>query len=168
MGSTNRQLTGEFGDGWIPLLIPNTGLAESIEAVETGAQRQSRSLEAIDIAPWVPCCISESDPAAARTSIRSVIAFHIGGMGEFYAETARAFGYGTETNAITEAWGRGGIDAARDAVTDDMVTNFGAAGTPSQAAESFDRFAASGADSPVAYIPQTASAELTRETVRHL
>lgn len=66
MGDLNRRLTGEFADGWIPLLGPHTGLEDALTAVERGAERGGRSLDDIDVAPWSPTRISPDDPVAAR------------------------------------------------------------------------------------------------------
>jgi coenzyme F420-dependent oxidoreductase len=169
IGETNRQLAGEFADGWIPLLVPNTGLKDALDAVERGADRGDRSFEDIDVAPWVPTCISEDDPEAARERVGSLIAFYIGAMGDFYANTARSFGFGEEADAIKDGWKKNSQAGAEAAVTDEMIAAFGAAGTPSEAAASFERFEEAGADSPVAYLPaRWADDDLIRETITHL
>lgn len=169
MGGTNRQLTGEFADGWIPVMVPSTGLDGALRAIERGAARGERSLEAIDVAPWVPTCISERDPAAARDAVRSFIAFYIGAMGEYYAEAAASFGFGEEADAVRAGWETDRQAGAEAAVTEEMVTAFGAAGAPAEAAESFERFDEAGADTPVASIPSRwADGDLIRETISHL
>lgn len=169
MGETNRQLTGEFADGWMPLLVPNTGLDDALDAVERGVERGARSLEDVDVAPWVPACISANDPDAAREHVRSLIGFYIGAMGDYYANAATSFGYGNEAAAIQAGWQENRQAGAAAAVTDEMVAAFGAAGTPAEAAESFERFADAGADSPIAYVPSRwADDDLIRETITEL
>ena len=169
MGETNRQLTGEFADGWMPLLVPSTAIDDALEAVERGAERGDRSLEEIDVAPWVPTCVSERDPAAAREHVRSLIAFYVGAMGDYYANAATAFGFGEEADAVQAGWKENKQAGAEAAVTDEMVSAFGAAGTPAEAAASFERFVEAGADSPIAYVPtRWAGEELSRETISHL
>lgn len=169
MGEKNRQLTGEFGDGWMPLLVPNTGMDDALAAVERGCEQGDRSIEEIDVSPWIPTCISESEPQVARDHVRSLIAFYIGAMGEYYANTATAFGYGEEATAIRTGWKDDRQSGAEAAVTEEMISAFGAAGSPTQAAESFDRFKAAGVDSPVAYVPSRwAGDEIVRETILNL
>ncbi|THE63316.1 LLM class flavin-dependent oxidoreductase [Salinadaptatus halalkaliphilus] len=169
MGETNRQLTGEFADGWMPLLVPNTGIDDALEAVERGTERGNRSIDDVDVAPWVPTCISEDDPDSAREHVRSLIGFYVGAMGEYYANAASSFGFGDEADAIQAGWQEDRQAGAEAAVTDEMVSAFGAAGTPAEAAESFDRFGEAGANSPVAYIPSRwADDDLIRETITHL
>ncbi len=169
IGETNRQLTGEFADGWIPLLVPSTDLDAAFEAVERGADRSDRSVAEIDVAPWVPTCISEDDPEAAREHVRSLIAFYVGAMGDFYANAVTSFGYGEEADSIRAGWKEDRQTGAEAGVTDEMLNAFGAAGTPAEAAESFERYREAGADSPVAYLPaKWADDELLRETITHL
>lgn len=169
MGEVNRQLTGEFADGWMPLLVPSTALDDALEAVERGADRGDRSMDEFDVMPWIPTCISEEDPEAATDAVRSKIAFYVGAMGDYYANVVSEFGFAEEAEAVQRGWEENTQAGAEAAVTDEMVSTIGAAGTPAEAAESFERFVDSGADSPVASIPtRWASDELTRETLRHL
>ena len=169
MGETNRQLSGEFADGWMPFILPSSGLDDALEAVHRGASRGDRDPESIDVAPWVPTCVSERDPEAARQHARSVVGFYVGAMGEYYANAVTSFGFGEEADAIQAGWSDDGPAGAAAAVTDEMVDEFCAAGTPAQVAASFERYEAAGADSPVAYLPaQSAPTEMLRETVRTL
>ena len=90
-------------------------------------------------------------------------------MGDFYANTITSFGYGEEAEAIRSGWKENRQAGAEAGVTDEMLSAFGAAGTPEEAAESFERYREAGADSPVAYIPaKWADEELVEETITHL
>lgn len=169
MGELNRQLTGEFADGWIPLLVPHTGLDDALDAVERGAERAGRSIADIDVAPWVPTCISEEDPDAARAHVRSLIGFYVGAMGDYYADSASRFGFAAEADAIQAGWAEDRQTGAEAAVPDEMVDAFGACGTPDQAEAAFSAFERAGADSPVAYFPSRwASDDIIRETLAYL
>jgi coenzyme F420-dependent oxidoreductase len=169
MGEVNRQLTGEFADGWMPLLIPSTALEDALKAVERGADRGSRSIDDVDVMPWIPTCISEDNPEEAREVVRAKIALYVGAMGNYYANMVSGFGFAEEAEAIQQGWEENTQAGAEAAVTDEMVTTIGASGTPAEAAESFERFADAGASSAVASIPtRWASDELTRETIEHL
>jgi alkanesulfonate monooxygenase SsuD/methylene tetrahydromethanopterin reductase-like flavin-dependent oxidoreductase (luciferase family) len=169
MGETNRQLVGEFADGWIPLLVPHTGLDDALDAVERGTHRGGRSLDDVDVAPWIPTCISADDPEAARGPVRSFVAFYVGAMGDFYANAVTSFGFGDAAEAIRAGWQADGLAGAEAAVPDEMVDAFGATGTPDAAAATFERFRDAGADSPVAYVPSRwAEDDQIRETITHL
>ncbi|MFB6310730.1 MAG: LLM class flavin-dependent oxidoreductase [Salinirussus sp.] len=169
MGEANRRLTGAVADEWIPLMVPHTAVGDAIGPIETGAEQAGRPLDDIKIAPWIPTCISERDPEAAREAVRSLIAFYVGAMGDYYANAARNFGFGAEATAIREGWREDRLTGAVAGVTDEMLSAFGAAGQPAAAAETFDRYIEAGADTPVAYIAaKWADAETVRETISHL
>jgi alkanesulfonate monooxygenase SsuD/methylene tetrahydromethanopterin reductase-like flavin-dependent oxidoreductase (luciferase family) len=169
MGEHNRELTGAVADGWIPLMVPNTSLGDALEAVRAGADRAGRSLTDVDVAPWVPTCVSAREPEAALEAVRSLIGFYVGAMGDYYANAATAFGFGDEADAIRDGWRDNRQAGADAAVTDEMVDAFGVAGAPAEAAQSAERFVEAGADNPVAYVPaKWADESLVRETVTHL
>lgn len=169
MGEVNRQLTGEFADGWMPLLVPHTGLEDALEAVERGATRGDRHPDDIDVAPWVPTCISEENPEEARETVRSMIAFYVGAMGDYYGNVIREFGFGGAVEAINAGWEEDKQAGAEAEVTDEMLSTIGACGTPQDALASFEAFVDAGADSPMAYIPSRwASGEIIEETITHL
>lgn len=169
MGEHNRRLIGEFADGWMPLLIPHTGLADALDAVERGTERGDRSLADVDVVPWVPTCISEDDPEAARDNVKSLISWYVAAMGDYYAAAATDHGFGEEATAIQDGWEDDRLAGAKSAVTNEMIDAFGVAGRPAEAAESVKRFVEAGADSTIAYLPaKWASDALVRETIAHL
>lgn len=168
MGERNRRLVGEFADGWIPLLVPHTALEDALGAVECGAERAGRSVNDIDVAPWIPTCISTEDPDRAVDAIRSLIAFYVGAMGEYYAEAVSRFGYPTEVEQIEAGWQADSMDGARKGVTDEMVRAFSVCGTPAEAKTTLESFDDAGVDSPVAYVPtRWTTEEMVRTTISH-
>jgi alkanesulfonate monooxygenase SsuD/methylene tetrahydromethanopterin reductase-like flavin-dependent oxidoreductase (luciferase family) len=169
MGDRNRQLVGEFADGWIPLLVPHTALDDAMDAVVRGTARADRSLDVVDVAPWIPTCISAENPDAAIEAVRSLIAFYVGAMGEYYADAVSRFGYSAEAARIRDGWEADTLEGAREGVSNEMVRAFGACGTPEAAAETLAAFEGAGADSPIAYVPtRWTSEEMVRTTISSL
>lgn len=169
MGKHNCRLVGEFADGWLPLLVPHTAFGDALSAVEEGAHRAGRSLADIDVAPWIPTCVSETDPEKAVEAVRSLIAFYVGAMGDYYAEAVSRFGYEDQTSAIRRGWADNRLSGAKNAVTDEMVSAFGACGTVDEATATLEAFVEAGVDSPIAYIPtKWMSESMARTTVAHL
>lgn len=169
MGEHNCRLVGEFADGWLPLMVPHTAFDDAIAAVEDGAHRAGRSLDDVDVAPWIPTCISETDPEAAVEAVRSLIAYYVGAMGEYYASAVGRFGYEEQASEIQRGWVEDRLSGAKRAVTDEMVSAFGACGTVEQASATIESFVEAGADSPIAYVPTRWTAEsVARSTVSHL
>lgn len=169
MGERNRQLVGEYADGWIPLLIPHTAFDDALSAVDRGANRAGRSMDDMDIAPWIPTCISEDDPDAAVDAVRSLIAFYVGAMGDYYAASVGRSGYTKEAELIKAGWRANNLKGAKQGVSDEMVQAFGACGTVDDAMDSLASFDRAGVDSPIAYVPSRWTSErLVRETFSHL
>lgn len=165
MGDQNLRLTGEFADGWLPLFVPVDAFDEAIETIEQGANRQNRSVDEIDIAPYVVTCISEENPDIARDKVRSMIAFYVGEMGTFYHRTVSKFGYAKEADTIRDAWRGGDPDRARERVTDELLDAFAIAGSPTEGHERLAAYEKAGIDMPIAYVPTDASPSLIRETI---
>jgi len=165
MGENNLRLTGEFADGWLPLFVPLDTFDDAVDTIAEGAARRDRSLDDIDIAPYVVTCISEDDPEEARDRVRSMLAFYVGAMGEFYHRTVSRFGYADEADAIRDAWAAGERDRARERVTDDLLDAFAVAGSPAEASDLIAAYEDANVDMPVAYVPTTAPPDLIRETI---
>jgi coenzyme F420-dependent oxidoreductase len=165
MGENNLRLTGEFADGWLPLFVPIHEMADAIDTIAEGATRRDRTLDDVDVSPFIVTCISDTDPEDARDRVRGMLAFYVGAMGDFYYRTVSRFGYEDEADAIRSAWTDGETDAARAAVTDEMLDSFAIAGSPDQAAERLAAYEDVGVDSAVAYVPTTAPPDLIRDTI---
>lgn len=169
MGEHNRRLVGEFADGWLPLLVPHTAFEEALVPVERGAERADRTLEDLDVAPWIPTCISERNPEAAIEAVRSLIAFYVGAMGDYYADTVSRFGFENEATEIRDGWEADTLAGAKAAVPDAMVRALGACGTVDDARESLGAYVDAGVDSPIAYVPTPWTSEsMVRTTLSHL
>lgn len=166
MGRTNLQLLGEFADGWLPIFVPDEAFDDAMAPIRTGLDRRDRPPEAVEAAPFVVTCVSEADPAAARDHVRSLIAFYVGAMGEFYRDTFARFGYGDVADAVRDAWQAGDTDCAREHVTDDVLDSFAICGDETTAAERVAAYREAGADQVVAYVPPRAPPSAVESTIR--
>lgn len=165
-GKTNVELAGGFGDGWMPNRIPRSALPDLREHVERGARKQDRDPADVAIAPYVTTCILE-DGTHAQELCRRMIAFYVGAMGEFHYNAIANHGFRETAETVREHWQTGDHDAARDAVTDELLDEIAIAGGPD---EVHDLFAAYDeiADTLVTLPPTTASPNEVEETVAHI
>lgn len=164
LGEAARRATGRVADGWLPHNVPFDRLAEAYETVEGAAAEAGRDAP-VTVAPYVPCAVSEDD-TEARNAIRDHLAYYVG-SGEGY-QRAVATSFPEEAATIADAWHRGDREAARGAVTDEMVDALGVAGTPDAARERLtgllDRDVV---DTAIVVVPENAP-DLVDETVATL
>lgn len=166
LGPSNRRATGRTADGWLPHNVPFSRLGETFETVAETARERGRDPADIAVSPYVPSAVSD-DPAEAISAVRGHIAYYVG-SGEGYRKAVGA-SFPAAAETIAEAWRSGDREAARGAVTDDMMGDLAIAGTPADAREQLVGLAATDpVDEPIIAVPDGAPAEIAHRTVEVL
>jgi 5,10-methylenetetrahydromethanopterin reductase len=166
LGPANRRATGRTADGWIPHNIPFEGLGTAFEVIADAAREAGRDPDDVAVAPWVPAAVSE-DAEAAVDRVKAHLAYYVG-SGEGYRRSV-ATAFPDAADRVAEAWRDGDRDAAREAVTQEMVEALGVAGTPEQAREQLASIEAIGAiDETIVVVPSGTSEAMTQTTVEAL
>jgi alkanesulfonate monooxygenase SsuD/methylene tetrahydromethanopterin reductase-like flavin-dependent oxidoreductase (luciferase family) len=165
LGPATRRATGRVADGWLPHNVPFHALGEAFETIAETAETADRDPDDIRVAPYVPSAVSE-DGETARETVRGHLAYYVG-SGEGYRAAVAAHYDGADE--VATAWQEGDREAARAAVTDEMVAGLGVAGTPEVARERLAEVTALEAvDEPIVVVPEGASEALTERTVETL
>lgn len=165
-GETNVELTGGFADGWMPNRIPVSALSEKRDHLERGAKKRDRDPAAVETIPWVTTCVLE-DGERARSRCREMIAFYVGAMGEFHYDAVADHGFRETAERIRDCWEAGETDAARDAVSDDLLDEIAIAGSPDDVGRLFERYEVI-ADTLALLPPTTADVKEIRETINNV
>ncbi|WP_247008932.1 LLM class flavin-dependent oxidoreductase [Halorientalis litorea] len=165
MGPANRRVVARLADGWIPHNIPFPNLEGTFDYIADHAREADRDPADITVAPYVPAAVSDDDPDVARDAIRGHVAYYVGN-GEGYRK-AVAERFPDEADAVAGNWREGDRDAAKAAVTDEMVAALGVAGTTEQAREQLAELQDGPVDIPIVTVPRQA-ADLAMETVQAL
>ncbi|MEF8973316.1 MAG: LLM class flavin-dependent oxidoreductase [Haloarcula sp.] len=131
-GPTNVRLTGEFADGWMPTYIPLSNLEDARASLVEGARARGRDPDEVVTVPTVTTCVLE-DGERARERCRETVAFYIGGMGTYHYRTLAENGYRERANRIRDAWNEEDYEAARAAVSDEILDEVALSGTPEYA-----------------------------------
>ncbi|HKV55575.1 MAG TPA: LLM class flavin-dependent oxidoreductase [Candidatus Binataceae bacterium] len=148
VASLNRksvEFTAQAADGWMPVMIPLSGLKSSIAEfrdVAVAAGRDPRSVT-VKAPGWIHVT---SDVDRARAAHAGNLAFYAARMGTFYAEQLSRFGFGAEVNRIKEAWAGGGAKAATEAVAPAFLNEIGYVGDLGGAIERLEAQAEAGVD----------------------
>lgn len=165
LGPTNRKLTGEFADGWLPVHVPSSEFEEYVDEIEESAENAGRDPNDVTIAPYIVACVDE-DGERAREQVRGLLSFYLGAM-DYYAKVFSEFGFGEDVEAVTEAWSSGDREEAASRVSDALLDEVAIGGTPSEGREKLREYRELGADIPVIYPPQ-APREMIETTVAEL
>jgi alkanesulfonate monooxygenase SsuD/methylene tetrahydromethanopterin reductase-like flavin-dependent oxidoreductase (luciferase family) len=134
-------MTGRFADGWVPQLLPLSGLKDRMDDLKRGAELGGRDVEDIRVAHTLRCCAID-DGQRAREYARSQVAFMIAIYGPYYRQAIADAGWADVTSTVSERWQEGDREGAVAAVPDELLDELVAAGTPEAAREQVERFAA--------------------------
>ena len=142
---------GELADGWIPTFWPYTQLEQGHRWIAEGATKAGRDPRDIATAPFT---IAIPLGEAGLQESRQIIAFYIGGMGDYYKELLTGFGYGATCKQVEELYrDRATRSQAADAVTEDMIEALTIAGDPEYCVEELKRRRQYGIDLPILNLP---------------
>src|SRR2546425_3170433 len=97
------RLTGEVADGWIPTLFSPDHFDLVRPELEAGARAAGRSLDSLQIAPYLSVLLDD-DRKRARAPLRPWVALYAGGVRtrpkNFYNELLARYGFPQETPHI--------------------------------------------------------------------
>ena len=141
LGPKSVEMTGRFADGWVPQLLPIDGLRERMDDLRRGADLGDRSIDDVRVALHLRCCALE-DGDVARAYARQQIAFMVALYGPYYRKAIANAGYSDITDEISSRWRDGDREGAYEAVTDELLDELVAAGTPDEARKQVERFEA--------------------------
>ncbi|MFC4948292.1 LLM class flavin-dependent oxidoreductase [Pseudonocardia sp. GCM10023141] len=142
LGPRNQRLTADAADGWTPTpYSPDHHATFAAPLVD----RLAGNGRTVAIAPVCPVAMG-SDVTALLALEKGWSGLYLGGMGTFYADAARAMGFGDAVAAVREHWRNGDRRAARDAVPDGYADAIGLFGSPQRIRDRIERYAAAGVD----------------------
>lgn len=131
-GKEYLELSGEIGDGSLPMITPPESSSYMVKTILQGAAKVHKDPSEIDIAGFAWISISKEDPKKAREVLKPVIAY----FGPYLEEEALSTVGLSVSNfeQIRREIDRGRYDVAKDLVTDDML-QLGITGTVAECTE---------------------------------
>ncbi|MBI4338102.1 MAG: LLM class flavin-dependent oxidoreductase [Chloroflexi bacterium] len=167
MGPENLRLTGELADGCIAFLPSRRNVDYYRKELAAGAARKGRSPKVIELAPYIFTAVS-SDGAQAKALVRAHMAYYIGGMGVYYNNLVRRYGYVEEAEAIQKAWQARDRERAASLVTPAMLDDLGIAGTPAECRQKLEDYRAAGVTLPIISFVHGTTAQMADEGLKAL
>ena len=142
----------EVADGFFPVWMDPEQYAVFREPIEKGLRAANKRLNAFDIAPFVTVVMGE-DVRQCMASIRSSMAFYIGGMGakdkNFYSAYVARLGYADAAQRIQDLFLSGRREEATAAVPDALIDACHLVGPAARIRERAQRWLAAGKEGHV-------------------
>ena len=146
---------GEMADGWIPTFWPYDLLDRGHAWIAEGAAKSGRTPSEIVTAPFTTVIPLGDKMGTARA--REIIAFYIGGMGDYYKQLLTGFGFGDECERIAELYAdKATRKQAQEAVTERMIEALTVSGTPEHCLAELKRRREFGMNLPIISLPPNA------------
>ena len=149
LGPANVRLTGQFADGWVPNLYPDSQFEEARGWLADGAARADRDPDDIDVAMYVLTAVDE-DPERARQAAAEHVAYYLRDIPGYYDRAAEQAGYADMVEAVREA---PSLEAGADAVAAGLLDRLAVVGTPDEAREQLAHLREIGVDLPIVRAP---------------
>jgi alkanesulfonate monooxygenase SsuD/methylene tetrahydromethanopterin reductase-like flavin-dependent oxidoreductase (luciferase family) len=158
---------GELADGWIPTFWPYDKIGRGVQWIADGAKKAGRDPSEITVAPF--STVLPMGMAAGTMMAKQIFAFYIGGMGDYYSELLRGFGFEEECKRVEELYKDKATRAqASGAVTDRMVEALSITGDPQECIAELRRRREFGIQLPILNLPTNMPWEVVEMFVRGL
>lgn len=166
MGPKAVELAGRFADGWHGYMLTPEGFTERVEHLQRGIELGDRDPDDVRSMLMVTTCALD-DGETARGLVAQHIAFYVGSMGPFYRNALESLGYETLADTIVECWENGDRDQAITAVREELLSEIGLAGTPTEVRQQLKTFTSlPDLDAVAISFPRGADHEHIRSTIQ--
>ena len=156
---------GRVADGWVPTFWPYEHFDDGIALLKEGARAGSRDASKIELAPFLGVVPLE-DAAMARSMIKPLVSFYIGGMGVYYHALFCRYGFTENADLVRELYNTGKRREASAAVSDDLIDAIAVCGPPEYCREKLADWRRHGVGTPLLNLPVGAPPEVTEMLLR--
>jgi F420-dependent oxidoreductase-like protein len=156
---------GRVGDGWIPTFWPYEHFKDGIAWLKEGARDAGRGDVAINVAPFM-AVVPFDDVAMARSLIKPLVAFYIGGMGVYYHALFCRYGFKENADLVRELYNNGQRKEASAAVSDALIDAIAICGPADHCKEKMKEWRAHGVDSALLNLPTNVPPEMTEHFLK--
>ena len=145
---------GEMADGWIPTMWPSDRLDIGHAWIAEGAAKVGRDPSEIATTPFTTVIPMGG---AALQMAKEIIAFYVGGMGDYYKALLEGFGFGEACQQVYDLYrDKNTRKQATEAVTEEMVDALTIAGDPMACLDRLRRLKEHGVTTPIVCLPPEA------------
>ncbi len=161
-----RALAGEIADGWHAVYVSAEALPGLKSQMEEGMRLAGRHPGQCTVTPHI-LTLAIKDVDMARRLMKGHLAYYVGGMGTYFAGVVTQMGFGSEAQAIQQAWKLDKAKAA-DLVSDGLLDAVTITGNRRQCQARLQAYRDAGADLPVLTFPYGSTLDMICETIEAL
>jgi len=156
---------GRLADGWVPTFWPYKHLKDGIALLAEGAAQSGRDASAIEVAPFV-AVIPLDDRNMARSLIKPLVSFYIGGMGVYYHAMFCRYGFADNANLVRDLYNTGDRKQAAAAVSDELIDAIAICGPPAYCHEKLAEWRDNGVGTALVNLPAGVPFEMIEQLLR--
>ena len=160
-----REVVGGAADGWVPTFWPYEHLKDGRALIEEGARAAGRDGSKVEIAPFM-AVIPFDDAAMARSMIKPLVSFYIGGMGAYYHALFCRYGWEENANAVRDLYNAGKRKEAAATVADDLVDAIAICGSADHCRATLAEWRQAGVGTALMNLPTGAPFELAEQLLK--
>ncbi len=149
LGPANVRLTGQYADGWLPNLYPESQLEQAMNWLQTGAARNGRGIDDIDVAMYVLTAVHENSNVA-RQKVGEHVAYYLREIPGYYDRVASESGFDSDVTAVRQAES---IEAGAKQLSDPFLDRLAIYGTQREVRNQLDELRDFGIDLPIVRPP---------------
>ena len=159
--------TGEIADGWMPTFWPYKHFGDAIALLEQGAKKAGRDVSEIEVSPFVTV-IPFDDVNFARSMVKPLVSFYIGGMGDYYHNMFCRFGFKENADHVLATYNGPDRANAADAVSDELIDAIAICGPTKHCQEKLAEWRTHGLGTAILGLPTSAPPEFTEQFLKDL
>ena len=156
---------GALADGWLPTFWPYRQLKDGIALIAAAARAAGRDAAAIEVAPFVGV-VPMDDAAMARSLIKPMVSFYIGGMGTYYHAMFCRYGFQENADLVRQLYNSGKRGEATAAVSDELIDAIAICGPPAYCRERLQDWHRHGVGTALINLPTGMPAEITDQLLK--
>lgn len=158
---------GRIADGWVPTFWPYRHLKDGIALLEEGAKEAGRDVASIEVAAFV-AVVPLDDVDMARSMIKPLVSFYIGGMGAYYHAMFCRYGFKENADLVRELYNSGDRRKAAAAVSDDLIDAIAICGPLAHCRDKLAEWREQGLGTALVNLPSGVPEEINQQVIRDL
>lgn len=158
---------GRIADGWLPTFWPYEHLKDGIALLAEGAEETGRDVSSIEVAAFV-AVVPLDDVDMARSMIKPLVSFYIGGMGTYYHAMFCRYGFKENADTVRDLYDSGDRRKAAAAVSDELIDAIAICGPAAYCRDKLAEWRERGLGTALVNLASGVPEEINQQVIRDL